>query len=152
MRMAHSQGFTLLELLAVLLLLTLMLGLAVPTLRRGWEGLRIASGLRQMAGALRTARSLAVAQHQRVRVLVDLEQGTYRLEDGSRSGYWPRPLRLLDAHLVWENPGARRGYIAFYGDGSSSGGYLALGDPSGRRHFLSVEVITGKVKLTTGGG
>jgi len=151
-RTRPRQGFSLLELLLVLALLTLFLGLVAPNFFRGWENFRTKSTLRQMAATLRSARSLAVLEHRRVRVLVDLNLASFRLEGATRGHHWPGHLRLLEAHLVWEEPTARRGYIAFYGDGSSSGGYLALQEASGRRHFLDVEIITGKVTWRTGGG
>jgi hypothetical protein len=56
-------------------------------------------------------------------------------------------LTLVDARLVWQNPEKRQGYIAFYGDGSSSGGKLELVETTGQRHFLEVKPITGKVSL-----
>ena len=52
---------------------------------------------------------------------------------------------------MWQNREARQGYIAFYGDGSSSGGYLALMNERGQRQLLDVEIITGRVSLKTGG-
>jgi general secretion pathway protein H len=147
-----EQGFSLLELVAVLALLALFLGLVVPGLYRSWERERVRASLRDLMLALRAARSVAATQHQRIRVFLDLETGAYRLEGSSRGGQWPAGMRLADAHLVWQNPEKRQGYIAFYGDGSSSGGYLALVDPAGRRYSLDVEIITGKVTLKGGGG
>jgi hypothetical protein len=56
-------------------------------------------------------------------------------------------VRLTDARLVWQNPEKSQGYIAFFGDGSSSGGKLTLVLPAGRQYLLEVEPITGKVSL-----
>jgi general secretion pathway protein H len=139
-------GFTLLELMAVLLLMGLIMGLVLPSLLRGWEREKNRATLRGLTVALRTARSEAVTEHRKVRVWLDLKTGQYRLE-GSEAGGVLTGMSLADASLVWQNPEHSQGYIAFFGDGSSSGGRLALVEASGRRHLLEVKPITGKVSL-----
>jgi len=150
-RNGREQGFSLLELTVVMLLLALIMGLVVPGMYGTWKREREKASLRQLTTALRTARSIAVTRHQRVRIFLDLAAGRYRVEGSSRVGELSRAYRLGEAHLVWQDKEARKGYIAFYGDGSSSGGYLALVDGRGQRHFLDVEIITGRIVLKTGG-
>jgi general secretion pathway protein H len=144
-------GFTLLELMAVLALMALFLGLVVPSLLRTWERQKNQAALRELTAALRTARSEAVTGGRRVRLFLNLKTGRYRLE-GSAQGGALTGVRLTDARLVWQNQEKSQGYIVFYGDGSSSGGELALVEPGGQRYLLEVKPITGKVSLTTGGG
>jgi len=146
-----SEGFSLLELMAVLAIFALCLGLVLPGMYRAWERESSRAGVRELLVVLRTARSVAATQHQRVRVFLNLRSGSYSLEGSPRRGQLPPGMRLADAHLVWQDPAeARQGYIAFYADGSSSGGYLALLDSAGRRYGVDVEVITGKVSLKGG--
>ena len=38
-------------------------------------------------------------------------------------------MKLTDARLVWQDQEKQHGYVAFYGDGSSSGGKLRLDGP-----------------------
>ncbi len=147
---ASTQGFTILELMAVLALFALMLGLVLPGMSRAWQRERARAGVRELMISLRAARGVAATRHQRVRVFLDLRSGAYSLEGTSRGGQLPQGMRLAEARLVWQDDAARQGYIAFYADGSSSGGYLALLDPAGRRYQLDVEVITGKVSLQGG--
>jgi general secretion pathway protein H len=132
-------------------ILALVMGLVVPGMYGAWHREKERASLRQLLTTLRTARSLAATRHQRVRVFLDLEGGRYRLEGTSRTGELSRRFRLGDAHLVWQDRGARQGYIAFYGDGSSSGGYLVLTDPGGNSQVLDVEILTGKVSLKLAG-
>ena len=140
-------GFSYLELLAVLALLTLILGLVVPGFRASLKKEKVRAGLRQLAATLRGARGAAAAQSQRRRVFLDLDTGCYRLEGSSRQGCLPPGIQIADARLVWENPRQRQGYIEFYPDGSSSGGYLTISDPTGSRYTLKIEIITGRVNL-----
>jgi general secretion pathway protein H len=147
-----SEGFSLLELMAVLAIFALCLGLVLPGMYRTYEREQYRAGVRDLLVVLRAGRSVAATQHQRVRVFLNLESGSYSLEGSSQRHQLPPGMRLTDAHLVWQDPpGARQGYIAFYADGSSSGGYLAVLDPAGRRYGVDVEVITGKVSLKGGG-
>lgn len=147
----EQRGFTLLELVVVLALLTLMMGLVVPNMYGSWQRERDRAGVRQLMTTLRTARSVAATRHQRVRVFLDLAAGRYQLEGSPRKVDLSRGFRLGEAHLVWEDREARQGYIAFYGDGTSSGGYLALVDRGGMIQVIDVEIITGKVSLKTAG-
>jgi type II secretion system protein H len=139
-------GFTLLELMAVLILMALMLGLVLPSLLRSWEREKQRAALRALTATLRTARSEAVTRGLKVRLFLNLKTGDYRLE-GSEQGGTLTGLSLEGASLVWQNPEKSKGYIAFYGDGSSSGGKLVLMEPSGSRYLLEVKSVTGKVSL-----
>jgi general secretion pathway protein H len=147
----EQKGFTLLELVIVLALLALMMGLVVPNMYGSWQRERDRAGMRQLMTTLRSARSIAATRHQRVRVFLDLDAGRYQLEGSARQVDLSKRFRLGEAHLVWEDRQARRGYIAFYGDGSSSGGYLALVDRGGKIQVIDVEILTGKVSLKTTG-
>ena len=139
-------GFTLLELMAVLGLMALMMGLVLPTLVRSWEREKNRATLRDLTATLRTARSEAITRGRRVRLFLTLKSGRYRLEGSAQEGTLTG-VRLADARLVWQDPEKSQGYIAFFGDGSSSGGKLMLVEPAGRRYLLEVEPITGKVSL-----
>lgn len=149
-RSRGERGFTLLELICVLALLALLTGLVLPGLQRSWQRGQARASLRQLAATLRLARSEAATRHRRLRVFLDLDSNRYRLEESDRQGELTG-LRLTQASLVWQDPFKRQGYIAFYGDGSSSGGNLALVDSTGRRHLVEVEIITGKVSLKADG-
>lgn len=143
-------GFTLLELMAVLVLMTLLMGLVLPSLFRSWEREKSRAALRGLAMALRTARGEAVTGSLRQRVFLDLDTGRYWLEGSARTGQLTG-LRLADAQLVWQNVERSQGYVAFYGDGSSSGGRLVITGAAGRRLLLEIKPVTGKVALSTMG-
>jgi general secretion pathway protein H len=139
-------GFTLLELMAVLALMTLLMGLVLPSLVRSWEREKNRATIRELTATLRAARSEAITRGFKVRLFLNLKSGRYRLEGSGREGTLTG-VSLADARLVWQDPEKSQGYIAFFGDGSSSGGKLMLVEPAGRRYLLEVEPITGKVSL-----
>jgi hypothetical protein len=127
-------------------LLALLMGLVMPSLMRSSERASHRANLRKLASALRAARSEAVTRGVRVRLFLDLKTGHYQLEGSGRQGDLTG-MRLVDSRLVWEDQERGRGYVAFYGDGSSSGAELVLEEPNGQRHLIAVKPITGKVGL-----
>jgi general secretion pathway protein H len=139
-------GFTLLELMAVMALMALLVGLVLPGLMGSWERAGSRANLRKLTSALRLARSEAATQGHRVRVFLNLKNGRFQVEGSKQQGELTG-MRLTDARLVWEDQEKSRGYIAFYGDGSSSGGKVVLEEPAGQRHLMEVKPVTGKVHL-----
>ena len=131
--------------------MSLILGLMVPSLQHTISREQDRAKLRQLATVLRLARSQAATSHRRVRVFLNKDTGRYSLEGSNRQGVLAG-MRLGDVRLVWQESDRRQGYIAFYSDGTSSGGKLVVTDPTGRPYNLEVDVITGKVTLKTGEG
>lgn len=146
----RERGFSLLELMVVLALLTLVIGLVMPGLIGSYQREQQRAELREFMAVLRTARSEAVTRRQRVRLAVDLGSGVYRVEGTAVQGTL-RGLSLEHPSLVWDDLERRRGFIIFYPDGSSSGGRLAVVDSRGASYLVEVDTITGKVSLKMGG-
>lgn len=76
----NERGMSLVELCVVLAVLAVVMGLSVP----GWAALvakhRQRATVTEIASELRMARQLAMARHERVRVVVNLEQSVLRTE------------------------------------------------------------------------
>ncbi len=142
---ADAGGFTLLELLVVLVILGLTVALAVPMFARAMPGVEAKAAARDVAAMLRTAHSLAIAGNREVTVAVDLDRRTVDLA-GTRSrtiaagigiGLYTAAEELIDR-------GAGR--IRFYPDGTSTGGRVRLS--AGERNYdVLVDWISGNVKI-----
>jgi general secretion pathway protein H len=143
-------GFTLLELMVVLALLTLLIGLVMPGLLKSYQREQERSKTRRFLTLLRSARSEAITRHQPVRLAIDLNTGLYNLEGFAEKGTL-NGLHLEDPHLVWDDLDRRRGHITFYPDGSSSGGRLVIIHPGGNQYLVEVDTITGKVAFKVAG-
>lgn len=145
-RLPAQEGFTLLELIVVMALMSLLMGLVLPGLLRSVHRESQRAAMRGLTVTLRVARSVAATSGHPVRLFLNIKTGHYRLEGSSRQGDLAG-LTLAEVRLVWQNLERTQGYITFYGDGSSSGGKLVLVEPTGRRNLLEVKPITGKVSL-----
>lgn len=131
-------GFTLIEMLVVLVILGLALGLVAGFANRGHPGLDLSTAANQLASRLRLARAEAIARQAPV---------SFAAAPGGH-GYWvdgkahALPPTLT---LAVRGPAA----IRFSPDGSSSGGTVVLVD-NGVVRSLSVDWLTGRISMAGG--
>jgi type II secretion system protein H len=79
-----ANGFTLLELLVVLLLIGLLTALVFPSMGRGLAALKLKTTSRQIAATLRLARSKAITEQQIYWVGFDVEKNQVELSSDDR--------------------------------------------------------------------
>jgi len=96
-------GFTLLEVLVVLVLVSVITAVVAPALGTGAQTLRLQSAARHVAATLRLARAKAIRQQEVYLVSFDRERGQVTLASGDledqRSFDLPRDVRLERAVL-----------------------------------------------------
>lgn len=163
----RRRGFTLLELLVVLVLMSLMTALAAPRLAGTLSATTARTSAKRIATALRHARNLAASekavyvaafQPDAARVTVGRmpESGRLRaiLETDdpplidSRGFTLPEGVRIESvAKALGEAEEEGAAAILFYPDGASSGGRVTVADEKGRQAVLSVDGIMGTVRL-----
>src|SRR5947199_57588 len=112
----RTAGVTMIELLVVLSIMAVIAAMVVPMVT-GVSGSELKGAAREVAAGLRFARSGAVATRQETRLVLDLEQRTFRIDRDERLHTLPKlvDLKLFTAQrdLVDEKSGA----IRFYPDG-----------------------------------
>ncbi len=150
MREGRQRGFTLLELLVVLVIAATGYALVLQFAGSGVSGVQLKSAARSVAAGLRDARGRAIATQESVALDLDLENRTFEVKGSGRERSLPQRLDVkLDTALA-EVTGQRRGAIRFYPDGSSTGGRVTLA--SGERKLLvDVDWLTGRVTIREGG-
>lgn len=143
----RARGFTLLELLLVLLLLGLAYGLAGPLFGDKPAGAEMRAATRQLAAGLRKARSVAITQRRDAVLTLDVEARTFSVSGDPRVYALPR---LLDYRLYTASAEAldeRVGSIRFFSDGSSTGGRVTASAPGGPSQSVDVDWLTGRATV-----
>jgi general secretion pathway protein H len=143
---ARARGVTLLELLIVLSIMGFVAAMVVPMLGGGVTTTELKSSARQMAAALRLARSEALATRREHFVLLDLERRSFRVDSDTREVALPRDVELklftAQSDLVSDKAGA----IRFYPDGGSNGGRVTIAAGE-RKYEVDVDWLTGRVAI-----
>jgi general secretion pathway protein H len=141
-----SRGFTLFELLLVMLLLGMLYGLAVPMLGAGSTGIDIKTASRQLAAGLRKARTLAVTERRETVLTLDVDGRTFSLTGDPKTYALPKKLDLAlftaQSELVREKAGG----IRFFPDGTSTGGRVTVSAGESKL-WVDVDWVTGRVAI-----
>ena len=146
---ARLRGFTLLELLLVLVIVATGYALVARLASGGISGVELKSAARAVAAGLRDARGTAIATQESAALTLDLEKRSFEVA-GKRARALPERLELKLYTAQSEIVNERRGAIRFYPDGSSTGGRVTVA--SGKREFLvDVDWLTGRVTIKEGG-
>ena len=150
---SRADGFTLLELLAVLVLVMLVMTLVPPLLSGAIPGARLKGAAHDLTATLRHTRRQSITRNTELVVRLSPEEARYRvgrgrptpLPDGVRlsvRGLMDTGLPASEPHLLW-----------FFPDGSSSGARIQLFDHKGG-YRLDVDWLTGgvqRVEVANGG-
>ena len=139
-------GFTLLEVMLVLVLGAAAYALVLSVPLRGGSSADLKSAARTLAAGLRHAQSVAMATRRDAVLTVDVEEREFIVTGQSEAKRLPKALEVKLFTAQQEVTSERRGAIRFYPDGSSTGGRITLA--SGERKFLvDVEWLTGRVTI-----
>ena len=141
-----QRGFTLLEILVVLIIATLLFTLVPPLFSGALPGVRLKGAARDLAVVLRETRSRAIVSNTEQTLLLDTETPSYRAGNG-------KPVSLPGGISLNLQPNegittltATRQSLRFYPDGSSSGGRIILRGES-RGYRLDVDWLTGNIRI-----
>lgn len=148
---SEARGFTLLELLVVLLIASLAVSLVGPGFQRLMPGLQLEAQARELVALLRHARSQAILSGKRVVISQDAASGGLRLSYSERLLVPPEGLTLslessADAAGA-DVPGGAQ--ILFLPQGDSSGGMIGLKTKDGREELIKVDGLSGRVQRTS---
>ncbi|WP_321847949.1 prepilin-type N-terminal cleavage/methylation domain-containing protein [Pseudomonas paraveronii] len=134
-----QRGFTLFEMLVVILLISLAVGLLGLGARQAVQAANERRVVGQMVDALRTTRAGAIVSGRAARTEFDLQRLTFQAP-GRAPHAWPPSLQV-SLHTAEQLASA----VEFYPDGSSTGGNLLLANGS-RRWRIDIGWLTGSVQ------
>jgi general secretion pathway protein H len=143
---SNSQGFSLLELVLVLMVLALSSSIVLPNIEKRLEERAIRVSALSLAAVARHLRSRALDEGVPQRLVVNVSQNSYRGE-GESEVYLPPEVKFADVtggEVV--DQGMRQ--FTFFPNGSSYGGAIALrGGQHSASYFLQFEPLTGRVEV-----
>ena len=142
----HEEGFSLFELIVVLVLLSMAAAVVLPSFTSGMEGLQLNTAARDMVTRLKQARSRAISEQKVYRVAFgapEQEESSYSITDDY--GVEVEKIELPRGFKLVLDPEIEP-VVSFYPNGRSSGFRLLI--QNRREHQLAVEVdrISGLAK------
>lgn len=140
-RLKEKDGFTLVEIMVVVVIFTLSAALIFPSIVSGLGSMGLKSTTRKMASSLRQARNQALRHRE---VYYAEAQGGRLVIRTIRSVTTAMEMELTDYTVT--GPGNRT-VIAFYPGGGSSGGLFEVKDVKNKSYYeIKVEPSTGRVR------
>jgi general secretion pathway protein H len=147
----HSRrGFSLFELLIVLILVSLAAGVVMPSFSRGLRGLELETAGRDLITRMKQARSRSISRQEVSRIiLVPSEESpdyyvlTNAFEQELKRFLLPERVSIAVQEEQFDEPFVR---VSFYPNGRSSGGFFYLQNET-REIAIWVDPITGFARV-----
>ena len=142
----RSRGFTLLELMVVLVIgaIAYVVILGVPL--RGASTADLKAAARTLAAGLRQAQTTAMATRRDAILTLDLDAREFEVSGTAGARSLPRGIELKLYTAQTEAVSEKKGGIRFYPDGSSTGGRITVASGE-RKYLVDVDWITGRVSI-----
>lgn len=139
----RQQGFTLIEMLVVLVVLGLVLSVVAPRFASGNPALAVRSAGLDLVAGLQLARNLAVSENRAVAIKLDRKASAFEVE-GRRRGL-PPGVALTRPDLREDERDAAI-EVRFFPDGSSSGARIGV-VRGAHRLVIDVDWLTGTIQV-----
>lgn len=144
-RARSARGFTLVELMAVIVLLAIALTAVTFSFSKSLQSAKVRGASRDLVAALRYTRGQAIVKGKQEVLTLDLNNNSYTAP-GKSAVKLPKDMTLglttADSEVTGDNVGG----IRFFPDGSSTGGHVSVFQ--GRREWrVNVAWLTGDIAL-----
>jgi general secretion pathway protein H len=153
----ESNGFTLLELILVLMLMGLIAGLTLPFVVSTLDRIKLQSEVRQISSAIQFVRSEAISRKTLFTFNVDIDNNKYWLaipkqEEVTQSKPIDETVKIIDYQRADETLTEGAFEILFYPRGNSSGGTIRFKSTDDKDeesiYAVTIDPITGKPKIS----
>ena len=171
----HPKGFTLIELIIVLVIVSIMAAMVSPAISRSLASLQLKTAARKVAAALRYARTQAIARAEDYQAVFSFDERQVTISpaesEGEESGEekalpeaegaqkpqeqekpkvytLPEEVKFLELVAGEEEVNSGSATITFRPNGSSEGGEVILSDAAEKREYrIVVSFLTGAVEV-----
>jgi type II secretory pathway pseudopilin PulG len=159
----NHYGFTLIEIIIVLLFMGMAVVMVAPSVRSGIDNMRFRTSVRQLVSTLRYCRSKAISTKEKKEVEIDLDEAKYRprferlpadedmptfYEDkGPPPETFPDGVVFTEWETLYDTETGGIQVVSFFPKGNATGGTLRIEDLGGRPWEVVIGTITGRVKV-----
>ncbi|HUQ27890.1 MAG TPA: GspH/FimT family pseudopilin [Usitatibacter sp.] len=144
--MKHQRGFTLLEIIVVLVLAAIIYAVVLSGPLGKASAADLKAAARTLASGLRQAQTTAMATRRDAVLTIDVEAREFVTTRDPQPRKLPDNLELKLFAAQSEVTSERRGSIRFYPDGSSTGGRITVASGE-RKYLVDVDWLTGRVSI-----
>ena len=146
-----DQGFSLLEVILVLIVMCLVMALTYPSLMRSRTAFHLRAVGRDVIGSMRAARETAVTEQKTMIVTVDHKSQKVTVSDevgdGARTFQPPPDVTVVGLTLAGEEMVQEPLTIRFLANGSSEEGQIRVQSETGASLRILVDPITGSARM-----
>ncbi len=141
----YLTGFTLIELVLVILLISILIGLSTPIFRRTFSNLELKNTTYNISKMINYAEEMAIIDKVNYKINFDFEKGKYWITKGEekiggrygRTFFLPRGLTFT----------GKREEITLYPDGSSGRAEIKIVDKTGEGYQLQIKGFGSRVQI-----
>ncbi|MCE2989949.1 MAG: GspH/FimT family pseudopilin [Burkholderiales bacterium] len=142
----RSSGFSLLELMLVVLLIALMFTMVPRMMGTGVSGAELKSSVRALNSAMKLARDAAINTRREAYVTVNVETREFTTNFESRTHKLNEQLTLKLFTSQADQLDQSTASFRFYPDGSSNGGRVTVG-ANEREFAIDIDWLTGRSSI-----
>lgn len=134
--MAQNKGFTLLELILVVLIISALVGLSTPMFRKTLADMQFNQACMDLNSALNYARQAAILNKGEYQVKLNAGEGKFWIQPGGKAYSLPKEIKII----------SDKGQITFYPTGRCEAATITVTSGSKSRTFTT-EGTAGYVKI-----
>ena len=142
----RSTGFTLVELLIVLVISVSLIGISSAAYSKLSTGSYLKGVTRHVAATLRYARNYAITQGVEADVKIDVQNRAYSYPGANEPIYFKKSIHVEALSSGFLTQSKDVAIIRFSPDGSSTGGVVALSSRN-KTYQIQVDWLTGQVHI-----